>query len=286
MDARHGYWSIEFEEEFIISQLLILHSIGITSRDLRLVLRVSHDIFQEVMDQILEQCPGCIGIADAKDQMHDQNVNKLMQVACKYGLVFRIKFFGCCYDVNGVHPDPEKVEEIQDLKAPTKVNEVQQFLGTVQFISPFIPNLVDHTEIPCAMIRKESAWSWTPAHDKTFQKLKSLVCSGYSLNLILKKKTIIIQVDASQKGLGAALVQEGRPIAFVSKALMDVEQRYANIERELLAIICGCTRFHTCIYGSIFAMESDHKPLEGIQNKNLANTPTLITEDGVLSSAI
>ena len=76
-------------------------------------------------------------------------------------------------------------------------------------------------------------------------------------------------MDASQKGLGAALVQDGKPIAFASKSLSEAEQRYANIERELLAVVFGCERFHTYLFGRDFIVESDHKPLEMIQLKNL-----------------
>ena len=80
-------------------------------------------------------------------------------------------------------------------------------------------------------------------------------------------------MDASNKGLGAVLLQEGKPIAFASKALTETEQRYANIERELLAVIFGCERFRTYFYGCKFQMESDHKPLEMISLKNLIAVP-------------
>ena len=79
-------------------------------------------------------------------------------------------------------------------------------------------------------------------------------------------------MDALNKGLGAVL-QEGKPIAFASKALTETEQRYANIERELLALVFGCERFRTYLYGCKFQMESDHKPLEMISLKNLIAAP-------------
>ena len=82
-----------------------------------------------------------------------------------------------------------------------------------------------------------------------------------------------IQVDASQVGLGAALLQNGKPVAFASKALTKTECRYANIEREMLATVFGAERFHTYVYGWSFTIESDHKPLESISRKNLADTP-------------
>ena len=84
---------------------------------------------------------------------------------------------------------------------------------------------------------------------------------------------VTIQVDASQVGLGAALLQNGKPVAFASKALTETKCCYANIEREMLAAVFGAERFHTYVYGWSFMIESDHKPLESISRKNLADTP-------------
>ena len=86
-------------------------------------------------------------------------------------------------------------------------------------------------------------------------------------------RPVTVQADASQRGLGACLVQEGKPIAFASKSLTDTETRYANIERELLAIVFACQRFNTYVLGRQFTVESDHKLLEMIHQKSLASAP-------------
>ena len=80
-------------------------------------------------------------------------------------------------------------------------------------------------------------------------------------------------MDASGKGLRAALLQEGHPVAFASKALTPTEQWYANIECELLACIFRAEHFHTYVFGQSFIIESAHKPLEQINLKDLADTP-------------
>lgn len=289
LDARHGYWSVVLDEES--SYLTTFNSPFGRYKFHRLPfgLKVSQDIFQEKMDIILAQCPGAVGIADdvgiggENDIDHDGKLHHFMQVARKYGLIFnldkcdikvpRIKFFGCFYDADGVHPDPAKVADVHALPAPRNTNEMQQFLGIVQYMSPFIPNLADRTEPLRALIRKESEWQWTESHQKAFDNVKSVIGAECTLTYFDPKQATVIQVDASMKGLGAALLQNNKPVAFASKALTDTEQRYANIERELLAVVFGCTRFHTYIYGSRFTVESDHKPLENIQHKSLANTP-------------
>ena len=92
-----------------------------------------------------------------------------------------------------------------------------------------------------------------------------------------RTKPVKVQADASLRGLGACLIQEykgeDQPIPFASKSLTDTETRYANIERKLLAIVLACQWFSTYLLGRSFITESDHKPLEMIAMKNLANVP-------------
>ena len=82
------------------------------------------------------------------------------------------------------------------------------------------------------------------------------------------------RVDVSQRGLGARLLQEGEPIAYASKSLTDTETRYANIERELLAIVFACQQFNTYVLGRPFTVESDQKPLEMIHQKEPCKCPS------------
>ena len=87
-----------------------------------------------------------------------------------------------------------------------------------------------------------------------------------------------VQADASQRGLGACLLQESEPIAYASKSLTDIETRYANIEREHLAIVFACQRFNTYVLVRPFTVKSDHKPLEMIHQKSLASAPSRLQQ--------
>ena len=84
---------------------------------------------------------------------------------------------------------------------------------------------------------------------------------------------MIIHVDASQVGLGAALLQNHKPMAFACKALTNAECCYADIEREMLAVVFRAERFRTYVYGRSFTIKSDHKTMESISQKNLADMP-------------
>ena len=124
-------------------------------------LSCAQDIFQQMMDQILEHCEGVIGIADdviihgKDDEDHDRNLHNFMHTACEHGLVFNrekcevkkdsVTFFGTVYDANGAHPDPKKVDAIHKMPPPDNKQQLQHFLGMVIYLSPFMPSLSTHT---------------------------------------------------------------------------------------------------------------------------------------------
>ena len=248
LDACHGYWSIILNQDS--SMLTTFNSPFSRYRFLRLPfgLVCSQDIFQKKMDQILEECQGCIGIADDitvhghTEAEHDTHLRDLMQVAHKYDLVFNpqkthvkaqaVNFFGCLYDANGVHPDPGKVDAVHALPAPTNITELQEFLGLVTYLSPFIPGLSTLTAPLRELLKKDTDFSWNRTYNIAFEWVKEAVISDTTLRYFDPSLPVTIQVDASQVGLGAALLQNGKPIAFASKALTKTECRYVNIERE------------------------------------------------------
>ena len=87
------------------------------------------------------------------------------------------------------------------------------------------------------------------------------------------KKPVVLQTDASQSGLGAVVMQEGKPIACASKALSAAQRNYAQIEKEMAAIAFGAEKFHQYLYGKKVLVETDHKPLEAICKKSLISAP-------------
>ena len=185
----------------------------------------------------------------------------------------QITFFGTVYDKDGAHPDPSKVEAIMQLSAPENRQQLQEFLGMATYLSPFVPNLAANTADLRELLKKDVDFTWSASHQLAFDKVKSLICKETTLSYFDPSKKSVIQVDASQKGIGAVLLQDGKPIAFASKSLSETEKRYANIERELLAVVFGCERFHTYVYGAKFQVDSDHKPLEMITQKSLRSAP-------------
>ena len=289
LNACHGYWSLVLDEESSLLMTFNGHFGRYHFLHLPFGLVCSQDIFQKKMDQFLKECPGCIGIANDitvhghTEAEHENHLCNLMQVACKYGVVFNpqkthvkapaLNFFGCLYDANGVHLDPEKVDAVHALPAPTNVTEPQDFLGMVTYLSPFIHGLSTLTTSLQELLKKDADFTWNASYESAFEQVKQAIMSDTTLRYFDPSLQVTIQVDASQVGLGAALLQNNKPIAFASKALTDAEHRHANIEREMLAAVFGAEQFRTYIYGWSFMIESDHKLLESISRKNLADMP-------------
>ena len=130
------------------------------------------------------------------------------------------------------------------------------------------------------MLKQDSVFHWDEMANSSFQKIKDLIAKTVAqpLRYYDWTKPVVVHSDASQRGHGTCLLQEGQPIAFASKSLTDTETRYANIEREFLAIVFACQQFNTYILGRPFTVESDHKPLEMIHQKSLASTPSRLQQ--------
>ena len=106
--------------------------------------------------------------------------------------------------------------------------------------------------------------------------MKQEVVSAPILAYYNPKKQTVLQSDASIKGLGACLLQEEKPVYFVSKALTDAQWGYVAIELELLAVIWAMGKFHHFLYASHFVLETNQKPLEAILSKSINQaTPRL-----------
>ena len=103
--------------------------------------------------------------------------------------------------------------------------------------------------------------------------MKQLITNHPVLRYYDVSKEVTLQCDASQSGLGAALLQEGQPVAFASRAFTATEKNYAQIEKELLAIVHACERFDQYLFGREVTVETDHKPLEAILRKPLLTAP-------------
>ena len=118
-------------------------------------------------------------------------------------------------------------------------------------------------------MRADVHFEWTSPAENALNQIKDILSTEPVLHFFDPSRASVIQADASQHGLGACLFQNGKPIAYASRSLSTSERNYAQIEKELLAIVFACTKFHQYIYGFLTKVQTDHKPLEVIFKKPL-----------------
>ena len=185
---------------------------------------------------------------------------------------------GDIISVNGLQPDKQKVEAINSMSTPACKQDVQRFLGMINYLARFVPNLPNYTLCLRDLLHKKADWVWEAKHDNAFTTLKRLVVEAPVLKFFDPKLPIKVSTDASKSALGAVLLQkhgsEFFPVAYAARAMTPAEQRYAMIEKELLGIVYACEKFHQYIYGvPNLVIENDHKPLSALFNKSLSSCP-------------
>ena len=122
-------------------------------------------------------------------------------------------------------------------------------IGMVTQLSKFLKNLSALCEPLRQLKRQDVPWTWTAEHDDALQKIKNAVTQTPALKYFNSEDETNLQCNASQSGLGAALTQNGRRVSHASRTLTEMEQQYAQIEKETLAVVYGLDKFHSYTYG-------------------------------------
>ena len=180
-----------------------------------------------------------------------------------------VSFIGHTLTQNGLKIDPAKVDAITKMNKPKDVAGVQRFIGMVKYLAKFLPRLSEVSEPLRNLTHKNAPWVWGKDHDKSFADIQKAICEAPILNYFDHKAATEGQADASSKGLGFGLMQEGRPVSYARRALIPAEQNYSQIEKELLAQVFEVEHHHTYIYGREITLLTDHKPLVSIVSKRL-----------------
>ena len=177
-----------------------------------------------------------------------------------------------------IKPDEEKMEKISQAPRPTTKKQIRSFLGLVGFYRRFVPNFAE-IAVPLTDATKDRApvkVVWTEACEQAFQLLKKRLCEQPVCALPDFDKTFVLRTDASDTGLGAILIQDqgfgDQTIGCASRKLNSAEQNYSTVEKELLAVVWGIQKFSPYLYGREFVLQSDHLPLQHLDQMKNSNS--------------
>jgi len=296
-DVREGFLHLPLDDES--SYLTTMHTSYGRYRWTRLPFGISSapEEFQMRLNTALEGLDGTFCIADdilvygegdtyeEAEKNHDQRfiafMDRCHQKTIKLNpdkLQFKlreIKFMGNIVTDTGIRADPEKVMAITEMEAPTNKSALLRFIGMANYLSPYCKNL-SSTIQPLRMLTHDGVpYSWSDEQQSAFVKAKALIANAPTLMYYDINKPVVLQVDASDQGLGGTLLQPNengtfQPVAYTSCSLNSTEQMYSQIEKECLAI-CNCfSKFDHWLYGkSDIEVHTDNLPLVTVLKKPL-----------------
>ena len=245
-------------------------------------------IFQRTMESVLGRIPGVaiflddILVSGENKAEHLAKVKLVLQKLEDAGLRLsktkctwvtkQVEYLGYKIDAMGIHPTNAKLEAIQKAPAPTDVTQLKAYLGLLNFYRKFIPKAATLLEPLNLLLRSNEKWNWGKEQEKAFEDSKTALLDSTLLVHFDPKLPITVSADSSSYGVGAVLSHRidgvDRPVCFVSRSLTEVERRYAQVEREALALVFAVKRFHFYLWGQKFKLVTDHKPLLGLFNAN------------------
>ena len=294
-DVKNGYWHVQLDEESSLLTTFATPTGRYRWRRLPFGVAIALELFQAKMDRAMAGLKRVSTIMDdmiiwgegetmdEAENNHNKNLQAMLERCREKGLklnpekfryhVSQTAYAGHLLSVTGLKPDPAKVAAIERMDTPNDKAALQRFLGMVNYLAKFVPHLSDLCQPLRQLLQKDSAWVWSQEHSQAVKDVKAAITRAPTLQFFDERKEVSVQTDVSSTGLGAALLQEGQPVAYTSRALTRAEQGYSQIEKELLAVVFALERFDHYVYGRRVRVQSDHKPLEIISNKPIITAP-------------
>ena len=242
---------------------------------------ISGDVFQSKVYDLIGDIEGvrtyiddilCIGKGTFA-----QHINQLEEVfrrfkkaglkvnasKCSFGLK-EIPYLGYIISIDGVKPDPKKIQGIMDLTKPQTAKEMKSLIGMIQFYrdmwqrrSHILSPLIDSASGK----KGNTKLKWTNDMDEAFIQVKQMIAGEVFLTYPDWSIPFIVHTDASDKQLGAVISQNNKPIAFFSRRLSKSQRNYTTTEKELLSIVECLKQFRNILFGYEIHVYSDHKNL-------------------------
>ena len=296
LDANSGFWQIPLSPDSALLTTFITPFGRYHFRRLPFGISSAPEHFQRRMHDALSGLTGTICLMDdilvygTTRQEHDDRLRQVLQRLSSLGMTLNkdkctfaqpsVSFLGHIVDCEGIRPDPAKVLAIRKFATPACVGDIRRFLGMVNQLAKFSPNLAEKTKPMRELLAKQNAWVWGESQKSSFEQVKEALMASPVLALYDPNLETVLSADASSHGLGAVLLQrqkksgELQPVAYISRAMTKCEERYAQIEKEALAFTWACERLSDYLMGLQFHIQTDHKPLVPLfSSKNLDELP-------------
>ena len=172
-----------------------------------------------------------------------------------------VEYLGHCISAKDVATEPTKIAAVQQWPRPKTLKDVRGFLGLTGYYRKFIRHYGLISKPLSDLLKKSSPFVWTSATEEAFQLLKTALTKAPVLAIPDFEKQFVLETDASDVGFGAVLMQEGHPIAYLSKPVCAKNQAMSTYEKECMAIIMAVDKWRSYLQNKEFIIRTDHKSL-------------------------
>jgi hypothetical protein len=196
---------------------------------------------------------------------------KLKLSKCKFAQQ-SIAYLGHVISAQGLSTDPNKIHAIINWPTPKNVKEVRGFLGLAGYYRKFVRHFGIIAKPLTSLLCKDTPFDWQVAHEASFQQLKQALSSAPCLALPDFNQPFHIETDASATGVGAVLLQNGHPLAYISKSLGPRNRGLSTYEKEYLAILVAIDQWRHYLMQGEFFIHTDQQSLIHLNEQRL-HTP-------------
>ena len=294
MDANSGFWQIKLNSKSRELTTFITPFGRYCFNRMPFGISSAPEYFQRQMCKIVKGIEGVLCHMDdilvygATEEQHDIRLQQTLEAIKQSGLTlnkekcqFKVKaveFLGHLVTDKGISAAEDKVKAIIEMDAPKNAKELKRLLGMADYMRKFNPEMAEVEAPMRKLLKKKNEWCWNHEQEQAFKDLKTVLTTFPTLVKFDLDRQHRVTADASKSALGAALLQkEGEgwfPVSYASRTLSETEQRYAQIEKEALAVTWACQKFDFYLVGRRFEVETDHKPLIPLLGeKDLSDLP-------------
>ncbi|CAA7019723.1 unnamed protein product [Microthlaspi erraticum] len=183
----------------------------------------------------------------------------------------RVEYLGHFIEEKGISTDPSKVKAVADWPIPVNLKQLRGFLGLAGYYRRFVKNFGTIAR-PLTALTKKDSFEWSEEALHSFKDLKRALCEAPVLALPLFDTPFVVETDACSQGIGAVLMQNGHPLAYISRHLKGKQLHLSIYEKELLAVVFAVTKWRHYLLNGHFVIKTDQRSLKYLLEQRL-NTP-------------